>query len=178
MTEQERKEEQAIVKNQLNHEDPSQVIEAIRACKEIGNADFVSPLVETFLKWDIQEIKDEVTQLFADLHDTKAMDAYLNKVLAIDLKDDDALLLSSIWQGKYNLNEKLAKMIRKGFGSGFLCAFETFTILENLQGQFEEEHLLEAQVACRECKENADNQQVKDWLDASLQIIINTPHVE
>lgn len=174
MSEKEQNSDKAVVKNQLLHEDPEKVLEAIKAAEEIGDESFVEPLILAYRKWNEEEIQDCISKLFADLHDSKAMNLFVESLLKSPLKETDANLLSAIWQGKYELKSNLAPILRSGFSSGYLCAFETLSIAENLNGQFEEEHLLEAQLTLKELQEKVEDQQIKTWISQSLVIVQNS----
>lgn len=174
MSKKEQNSDKVVVKNQLLHEDPEKVLEAVKAAEEIGDESFVEPLVLAYRKWNEEEIQDNISKLFADLHDSKAMGLFVETLIKSPLAENDANLLSAIWQGKYELKANLAPILKRGFSAGYLCAFETLSIAENLQGEFEEEHLLEAQLTLKELQEKIEDQQIKTWISQSLVIVQNS----
>ena len=92
--------EQQQLMDQLAHVDQEVILDTIKAISEVGNEAFVSPLIGCYLRNDELEIKTAVLNIFADLHNTKAMDAYILQICALDDDKFDGPLLSAIWQGK------------------------------------------------------------------------------
>lgn len=143
--------------DQLSHVDQEVILDTLKAIPEVGNQAFVSPLIGCYLRNDVLEIKTAVLNIFADLHDTKAMDAYVLQICALDDDKFDGSLLSVIWQGKYSVSEFLSQVVNKALGHSFEAMFELNTILENTIETFSEETQLECLLAVKKYRSDHPN---------------------
>jgi hypothetical protein len=151
--------EQQQLIDQLAHVDQEVILDTIKAVSEVGNETFVSPLIGCYLRNDELEIKTAVLNIFADLHNTKAMDAYILQICALDNSQFDGALLSVIWQGKYSVSEFLTQVVAKALGHSFEAMFELNTILENTIETYAEETQLECLLAVKKYRsDNPDNE--------------------
>ena len=71
------------------------------------------------------------------------------------LNEDDYLdvrhqILTSIWNCKIDYSEFIADFVAIACDGNFMETFECLTILENLEGPFEERHILECQLLLKE----------------------------
>jgi hypothetical protein len=151
--------EQQQLMDQLVHVDPEVILDTIKAISEVGNVAFISPLIGCYLRNNELEIKTAVLNIFADLHDTKAMDAYILQICALDDDKFDGPLLSAVWQGKFSVSEYLGLVVNKALGHSFEAMFELNTILENTIETYSEETQLECLLALKKyMSENPDSE--------------------
>lgn len=159
--------DQIQIINQLSHVDLDVILDSIKAVKDIGNEEFVLPLLNCYLNNPETEVKHAVLALFADLHHTKAMDTYINEVCALPADKIDGPLLSVLWQGKFTLAPKLTALVNVATIESFETVFELNTILENTIEVFTEEAQLESLLIVKKFLQDHPESNVKQLVEES-----------
>ena len=59
------------------------------------------------------------------------------------------LALNAFWQTGFNSHENMDKFVTAAIKGSFMEAFEAYTIIDNLEGPFEEENIMEAQLVLK-----------------------------
>lgn len=134
----------------LNSGSVTKIKKALKALQVNGDASVVYPIVNLLKSNVSDEINLEIVQLLSDLKDTSVK----SDIISI-LNNDDYIsirqqLLTSIWNCKIDYSEFIADFVGIACESNFMEAFECLTVLENLEGPFEERHILECQLHLKE----------------------------
>lgn len=128
----------------------SKISSALKSLQVNGNISVIRPIVE-LLKTNVShQIETEILNFLGDLKVSQASE----EIIAI-LKDEYFIeqrqqVLSTIWNCKVDYSEYIAEFIEIACEGNFMEAFECLTILENLEGPFEEHHILECQLHLKE----------------------------
>lgn len=134
----------------LNSGSVTIIKKALKALQVNGDASVVYPIVNLLKSNVSDEINLEIVQLLSDLKDTSVK----SDIISI-LNNDDYIsirqqLLTSIWNCKIDYSEFIADFVGIACESNFMESFECLTVLENLEGPFEERHILECQLHLKE----------------------------
>lgn len=135
---------------ELNSGIPAKISSSLKAFQVNGNISILKPLAE-LLKTDLSpESENEVLEFLGDLKSTKVKE----EMISI-LRDDNFLnqrqkILSTIWNCKVDYSEYIAEFVEIACDGNFMEAFECLTILENLDGPFQEQHILECHLHLKE----------------------------
>lgn len=134
----------------LNSGNAAKISGALKSLKVNGDVSIVRPLIE-LLKTDLSHATEtEILEFLGDIKVTKAS----TEIISI-LKDEDFIgqrqqVLSTIWNSKLDYSEFIAEFVEIACEGNFMEALECLTILENLEGPFEERLILECQLHLRD----------------------------
>lgn len=130
----------------LNSGDASKISSALKSLQVNGDVSVLRPLVE-LLKTDLSHDSEvEILEFLGDLKATNTID----EIISI-IKDDHFLgqrqqVLSTIWNSTLDYSGFIAEFVEIACEGNFMEALECLTILENLEGPFEEHRILECQL--------------------------------
>jgi len=139
-----------LILKDLNSGNEVKIKKAIKSLQINGDSSILYPLVDVLRSNVSEDVNFEIVQFLSDLKDTSVK----NEIISI-LNDDDYIsirqqLLTSIWNCKIDYSEFIADFVCIACESNFIEAFECLTVLENLEGPFEERHVLECQLHLKE----------------------------
>ena len=132
--------------NDLQSTDEKKVTKAIKSLESNGNVHVIKPLADLLLKTDSNKVKSEILELLSSLKDTSIV------VEMVDVISDKAYLpirqelLSTIWNMKVDFSDYVDDFVEIATKGDFLEALDCLTIIENLEGPFMEENILECQL--------------------------------
>lgn len=158
----------------LNSGDSVKIEKALKSLKVNGDVTILRPLAE-LLKKDLPElIISHILEFLGDLKATNTKE----EIISI-LKDETFIaqrqqILSTIWNCTIDYSEYIAEFVEIACDGNFMEAFECLTILDNLEGPFEERHILECQLHLKDYMEDAtvakDPQKAQIMSDIALLI--------
>lgn len=139
----------------LASSDEKQVKKALSGLKSDGNATVIVPLAELLLKdREAGNYQKEILEIFSSLKDTSTVDTMIEVIRDEHFLPVRQLLLSTIWNTSLDYANYLADFVLIACEGDFLEALDCLTILENLNGEIEERHILEAQWHLKEYLED------------------------
>ncbi|MBI1838068.1 MAG: hypothetical protein HYR91_12460 [Flavobacteriia bacterium] len=145
---------ETIIINQLlediKSKNATKITTALKLLQVSGNISILKPLAEILLM-DIPSTSfQEIIFFLGDLKVSSASDEMMDII-----KDDKFLpirqqLLTSIWNSKVDYSCYIADFVEIACEGNFMEALECLTIIENLEGPFEEQYILESQLHLKE----------------------------
>lgn len=152
---------------------PSKVTTALDALQVYGDDSIIEPLVHAI---DLQKDEKSIAEIVEFLSSLKSSTA-VSKVM--ELVNDPALahqqvrILSTIWNSPLDYSRYLAEFIALAVRKDFMVALECLTILENLDGPFEESAILESQLLLKDYHEGAyPKDPQKDHLISEIALLL------
>lgn len=130
----------------LKSSDPKVVAKSIKALETHGDATAIKPLADLLIDGTTEKNKAAVIELFCSLKDSSVTS------FIMDLLDDEKYLpirqeiLTTIWNTKVDFSDYIDDFVFIATTGSFMEALECLTIIENLEGPFMEENILEAQL--------------------------------
>lgn len=170
--------QQQQIIEQLAHIDLEVVLDSIKSVNEIGNEQFIKPLIACYQNYSEEEVKNSIRGTLCNLHHTKAMEAYLEEITNQNPENVDAGLLSVLWQGKFTIQDHLLGIVKCGVSNDFAKMMELNTILENSIEVFEEEAVLESQLYLKAFIHNNPESPVLDQLNECEVLLKNLELVD
>ncbi len=156
----------------LNSGNISKIKKALKSLQINGNVHVIKPLVDVLKSKVSPEVDVEIVNFLSDLKDTSVKEELISILNDEEYLDVRHQLLTSIWNCKIDYSEFIAEFVAIACDGNFMETFECLTILENLEGPFEERHILECQLHLKEYIESnsaTDNQKAQVMSDiASL----------
>ena len=129
----------------LNSVDPKKVSKAIKSLESNGDSSVIVPIADRLLLEINEKNKSELVELLSSLKDTSTR----GEIMAIIDNDKylsiRQLMLSVIWNTKIDFSGYIDEFVFITIHGSFLEAIDCLTIIENLEGPFMEEDLLESE---------------------------------
>jgi hypothetical protein len=155
---------------EVNSTDITRVKKGLNSLKIHGDNSVIRPLLTIIKNQDAEDeqINKEIWQFLNDLSDSSAA----HEVIAC-LKDDaysdlHSLLLHAMWNSKLNYGDFLSTIVAKAIKGDFMTALECLTIIENLEGPFEEGSVMESQLLLAESVKDKNKDSQKDQLMSEI----------
>lgn len=139
----------------LSSSDEKQVKQALAGLKTDGDATVIEHLADLLLSdKDKGKFTKEILEIFSSLKDTSTVPAMIEVLRNEKYLPVRQLLLSTIWNSGLDYTEYMSDFVLFACEGDFLEALDCLTILENLQGEIEERHILESQWHLKEYLED------------------------
>ncbi len=125
--------------------DAKKVSKAIKSLEAHGDATVIKPLADRLLQDISEKNKNEIIELLSSLKDTSA------RVEIMEIIDDEKyepirqIMLTAVWNTKIDFSDYIDEFVFIAIHGTFLEAIDCLTIIENLEGPFLEEDLLECE---------------------------------
>lgn|SRR5690554_822047 len=165
----ERQKKLKILLDDINSNDEKKIIAAIKALKVNGDESVIRPLVQMWNNNTFQSVQNELAVFFNDLKSNSSASILMEIINDEHYNKVRLPLLSSIWNSSVDYSEYLEDFVRLAIHNDFMIALECLTIIENLEGPFEEHHVLESEIALREYAEQQNSNKTDD--DQKLHLI-------
>lgn len=145
----------------LNSNDVNKVSKAIKSLEANGNASVIRPLADALLKGISEKNELEVIELLGSLKDSSTV------VEIMDVLGDENYLpirqkiLSTIWNTKVDFSDYIDDFVEIALKGDFMEALDCLTIIENMEGPFMEENILECQLHMKKYLESTETKDPK-----------------
>lgn len=129
----------------LNSQEEKKVSKAIKSLEAHGDSSVIVPLADCLMQDISEKNKSEIIELLSSLKDTSA------RAELMDIVDNEKYLsirqsiLTAIWNTKIDFSGYVDEFVFIAIHGSFLEAIDCLTIIENLEGPFMEEDLLESE---------------------------------
>jgi uncharacterized Zn finger protein len=141
----------------LYSENAAKVTSALDALQVYGNHTIIKPLFEFVQKTNNDHSRKEVIEFLSNLKDTPSKAEVMKNVHDKNFKSIQNIILSTIWNSPLDYSEFLNDFVLLAVKNDYLTSLECLTIIENLEGPFEEQAILESQL------------HLKDYLDGKYE---------
>jgi len=130
--------------------DEKKVLKTITLLEAEGKVEVLRPVCELYLENRSATINSKLIEFLGKLIDTEATAEMIEIIRDEKFEGIRQSLLNTIWQSKLDYSMYLADFVSIACDGGFLEAFECLTIIDNLEGPFQESQTLEAQLYLKE----------------------------
>lgn len=154
-------------------QDEKKVLQTIALMESEGNSLVLAPLYELYQEKRSGKINSKIEEFFTKLSDSSAAPVIIDLLRKEETSDYRKMLLGTCWQNKLDFSPYLADFVAIASGGDFQEVFECLTIIENLEGPFEETQILESQLYLKEFleTERGKNEQ-KDEMMSEIAILL------
>ena len=145
--EEEKKQLQRIKKlrDGLASTDENEVQKAVESAREEGDARIVPDLIEVWAVTENEDIRNSILKIFYDLKDSDATEHLLEALDHPDIQDRSDLL-AVFWNSRLDGSDKIDKFTEVAVEGSYQEAFEALTAIEEMEGPFDENRVMEAQL--------------------------------
>jgi len=136
--------------------DPKKVSKSIKSLESHGDSSAILPLANLLLSGMNKKNEEEVVELLCSLKDTSTV------VEVMDIIGDDRFLtirpmmLSTVWNTKVDFSNYIDEFVEIAINGTLMETLECATIIENLEGPFMEENMLECHLHLKNYIESSD----------------------
>ncbi|MFA5574255.1 MAG: hypothetical protein WC994_04290 [Brumimicrobium sp.] len=155
--------------NDLLFGDEEKALKAINEIKAEGDDNLILPLIELWNDTDSPKIEDAILELISDIKSTTSSEKVMEALTNPKFEKLHLPLLTTIWNSDVDYSEYLTDFVSIATQKDFMNTLECLTIIENLNGPFEEHHILDSQIILREYAEKHQN--TKDVDPKKLQLL-------
>jgi hypothetical protein len=143
----------------------------LQSLEEIGELSVLKSLVDVLATTKVG--KEEIVEFLNSLKVSAAADEMIELIKANDYPALRGVLLSTLWNSKVDYSYFLADIVEIAVDGDFMEALECLTIIENMEGPFEERHILESQLHLREyLEDNAPKDPQKAQIMSEIAILL------
>ena len=132
--------------SELTSSNVTKVKSALEGLKIVGEPRMLSHIVTQLDINGPSEKNSLILEFLSCLKDSKARGVMIDIIQDTEYLDYQQLLLSTIWNSPLDYTDYLEIFVDIAVKSEFLTTLECLTIIENLEGPFSEDSVMEAQV--------------------------------
>ena len=151
---------------------------AFEGLKIVGEPSILHPIILELNTKNHTEKNALILEFLACLKDRKARSVMMDLIQQTDLKEYQQLLLSTIWNSPLDYTDYLEVFVDLALKGDFIITLECLTIIENLDGPFEEADILEAQLHLKEYLESTTKTDEKSILMSEIALLIKNMNEE
>lgn len=157
----------------LNSTNPSKVTNALDAMQVYGNQTIIEPLFKFILETANNKAKSEVIEFLSNLKDSASKKVVIENLLNKNFSTIQNEILSTIWNSPLDYSDFLSDFVKIAVENEFLTTLECLTVIENLEGPFEEKQILESQLILKDYRDGKfSKSKEKDTLISEIAIFI------
>lgn len=146
MTEKQQKQKLASILKDLRSPDKKVVSRAIKSLEKYGNASVIKPLAQVLLDGVSEKHEGEIIELLSSIKDTSVVVEIMDVLEDPQMRPIRQKVLSIIWNMKIDFSNYIDDFVGIAVSGDFMEALDCLTIIENLEGPFLEEDILECQL--------------------------------
>lgn len=137
-----------IIKD-LNSDNDNIINIALDKTRVKGTTEVLIPMFKLFEKTKNNEIKKKIKDLLSDIKDPYALEIIIEQ-LNKGTNNLNETLLFALWNSNLNAVDYIPEIIETAKNGNYMVALEALTVVENLEGPFSNEKLMEAQFILNE----------------------------
>lgn len=134
----------------LKSDNNSKIKNAFKKLSNKGNASIIQPLIDLYTSLEEDNtIRNEIKVVFSQLKTTKALPELIKNLSHRDNRVKE-LVLFSIWSSNLDAVDYIPAIVECSCKGDFMVALEALTLIENLEGPFNEQDLIESMITINE----------------------------
>ena len=129
----------------LKSKDNKILLKALKRVRSKGSESVIPSLIKIIETNEDNQVVNEAKSIILELKSTAAIPFLLD-----ELENENAeireLVLGAFWQTGFNAHQYIDRFVKAGINGTFMETVEAYTIIDSLEGPFEEEPIMEAQL--------------------------------
>ncbi len=154
----------------LHSGDEKKASKAIKSLEAHGNATVIKDLAECLLNTSSEVNKSEIMELLSSLKDSTIAVEMIEVITDEHFLEVRQPLLSTVWNMKVDFSNYIDDFVQIAVEGDFLEALDCLTIIENLDGPFLEEDILECQLHLKNYLESGERDDQKTHILSEIAI--------
>ena len=157
----------------LFQKDDKKVIKTIVLLEGEGDATVIRPICELYLENRSEKVNGKLIEFLSKLSDSSATPEMIEVIRDETFAKVRQDFLNTMWQSKLDYSPFLADFVAIACEGTFLEAFECMTIIDNLEGPFDESQTLESQLYLKEYLETEKGKEKqRDEMVSDIAVLI------
>jgi hypothetical protein len=148
----------------LSAKEESTFKNALESISTHGDISVIEPVAKVMFKTSDRARKQLLSEFFANIEKEIAKDELIRVVQEVDNPESQAELLNTIWNSRLDFSEFLLDFVVLAIDGNLRIAIECHTIIENLDGPFDEADILEAKLLLGSYEKHESRSAEKDFL--------------
>lgn len=143
--------------------DDKKISSALKGLQIHGDSSVITPLLNAWKTATSETVQKEIHEFLNDLKYTDSAEHIMNALKNDEFKSLRQHLLNVVWNCTVDYSEFLADFVALAVEGDFMETLECLTVIENLDGPFQEHQFLEAQLSLSDyvALENKDEQKAQ-----------------
>ena len=141
---QEKKDLNNKLKAELFNSDEAEVLKTLVKIGEDGDREMVAPVLELLAHTSSEDVKNVVVGLLSELKIGDVEGLFIDKIQLEEFQPYQQQLVSCMWNSVMNPTEDLHVFSKLAVEGDYMTALEVLTLLENMEGPFDNESLMDA----------------------------------
>ena len=159
------------LKEDLSSSNDSVITKALTKTRAKGNEQLKDPLIELYTKTENQKIKEEIKSIFSELKNKDILD-FLLPQLSEGSNEVKELILFSIWSSGIDMTDHIPELIEASCSGDYMVILEALTVLENLEGPFNEDDLFQANTLLQQYLYESEDSKEKELIKSMYDIVL------
>lgn len=154
----------------LNSDDSKKISKALKSLEVHGDSSVIKPLAKRLLQGVSETNESEIIELLSSLKDTSSVVEIMDVLGDSEFRPIRQKILTSVWNTKVDFSNYIDEFVEIAVNGNFMEALDCLTIIENLEGPFMEENILECQLHLKSYMESNAKDQQKEYLLSEIAI--------
>ena len=159
------------LKEDLSSSNDSVITKALTKTRAKGNEQLIDPLIELYTKTENQKIKEEIKSIFSELKNKDILD-FLLPQLSEGSNEVKELIFFSIWSSGIDMTDHIPELIEASCSGNYMVILEALTVLENLEGPFNEDDLFQANTLLQQYLYESEDSKEKELIKSMYDIVL------
>lgn len=159
------------LKEDLSSSNDSVITKALTKTRAKGNEQLIDPLIELYTKTENQKIKEEIKNIFSELKNKDILD-FLLPQLSEGSNEVKELIFFSIWSSGIDMTDHIPELIEASCSGNYMVILEALTVLENLEGPFNEDDLFQANTLLQQYLYELEDSKEKELIKSMYDIVL------
>ena len=158
------------LKEDLSSSNDSVITKALTKTRAKGNEQLIDPLIELYTETENQKIKEEIKNIFSELKNKDILD-FLLPQLSEGSNEVKELIFFSIWSSGIDMTDHIPELIEASCSGNYMVILEALTVLENLEGPFNEDDLFQANTLLQQYLYELEDSKEKELIKSMYDIV-------
>ena len=161
------------LKVDLSSSNDTVIKKALIKTRAKGNEQLIEPLIDLYSNTENLKIKGEIKSIFSELKNKDILE-FLLPQLNQGNNEVKELILFSIWSSGIDMTDHIPELIESSCSGNYMVILEALTVLENLEGPFNEDDLFQANTLLQqhlyELEDSKEKELIKSMYDIVLEL--------
>ena len=159
------------IKEDFSSSNDSVIKKALMKTKAKGNEQLIDPLIDLYSSTENLKIKEEIKSIFSELKNKDILE-FLLPQLNEGNNEVKELILFSIWSSGIDMTDHIPELIEASCSGNYMVILEALTVLENLEGPFNEDDLFQANTLLQQQLYESEDSKEKELIKSMYEIIL------
>lgn len=151
----------------------SKISAALKMLQTNGDISVLRPISEVLLTDLSHATEQEIINFLSDLKVSDAAEEMMEIIMDESFLSKRQLLLTTIWNSKVDYSNYIADFVEIACEGNFMEALECLTIIENMEGPFQEQYILESQLHLKDyIEDNSPKDPQKSHILSEIAVLI------